>query len=360
MSNILDLARPDLLELKPYSHATWAPELERLHANELPWRPAGDDSVAGLNRYPEPHPHTLIAKLAELYGVEPQCVLAGRGSDEAIDLLARGFCRAGRDAVLTCPPTFGMYAVAAKVQGAKVVEVPLLREQGFALDEEAILARVRENERSSDARIKIVFVCSPGNPTANLVDPAVVERLCLALEGRALVALDEAYIEFAGAASFVGRLSEFRNLVILRTMSKAFALAGARCGALIADPAIIEFLGRLIPPYAVPSPTIEAVLRALASEERAKSSALIQTIKDERARLLAGLARLPQIRKVWPSDTNFILVDCEDAERCFRAGIGAGLLVRDVRKQPALGDSLRITVGSPEQNRRLLLALEAA
>jgi histidinol-phosphate aminotransferase len=360
MSAVLKLARPDLLKLKPYSHATWAPELERLHANELPWRPAGDTSIAGLNCYPEPHPHALIARLAQLYGVRPEAVLAGRGSDEAIDLLVRGFCRAERDAVLICPPTFGMYSVAARVQGANVVEVPLLRERGFALDEAGILARVRENGTSENARIKIVFLCSPNNPTANTIDPAAIERLCAALGERALVVLDEAYIEFAGTESFIGRLPRFPNLVVLRTLSKAYALAGARCGVLIGDPALVEFLGRLIPPYALPSPSIEAVLRAIDPAQKAARDTRIQLILDERERLAAGLARLARIRAVWPSATNFILVDCEDVERCFRAGIAAGLLVRDVRKQPGLENSLRITVGTPEQNNRLLQALEAA
>ncbi|MGH8323290.1 MAG: aminotransferase class I/II-fold pyridoxal phosphate-dependent enzyme, partial [Steroidobacteraceae bacterium] len=141
MSWVSELARPDIVALKPYEHAAWEPRLERLHANELPWRRGGDDSVAGLNRYPEPQPHALVAGLAALYEVAPESVLVGRGSDEAIDLLTRSFCRAGRDAVLVCPPTFGMYAVSARIQGAEVVTVPLRAAAGFALDERAVLER---------------------------------------------------------------------------------------------------------------------------------------------------------------------------------------------------------------------------
>ena len=134
MNPILELARPDILSLQPYQHAAWEPSLERMHANEMPWRASGDTSIAGLNRYPEPQPAELIAHLAKLYGVAPDNVLAGRGSDEGIDLLVRAFCRAGQDSVVICPPTFGMYKVSARIQGAGVVEVPLVKERGFALD----------------------------------------------------------------------------------------------------------------------------------------------------------------------------------------------------------------------------------
>lgn len=356
MKSVLDLARPDLRDIEPYRHAPWAPALERLHANESPWRTAGDDSPAGLNRYPEPYPAALIARLAELYGVPADCVLAGRGSDEAIDLLVRGFCRAGGDAVLTCPPTFGMYGVAARIQGAAVVEVPLRRDQGFSLDAAAIAQRVR----ASGGRIKIVFICSPNNPTGNLLDPAAIEGLCAALSDCAIVAIDEAYIEFSGARSFVAELPRFPNLVVLRTLSKAFALAGARCGALIGDPGVVEFLRRLIPPYALPSPSIEAALEALEPARRGTVSDSVRAIGNERTRVAAAMARLPSIREVWPSAANFLLVDCVDAGRCLRAALAAGLLVRDLRGQPDLPDSLRITVGAPDQNDRLLRALEAA
>ena len=153
MSDILALARPEIVALKAYSHAAWDPSFDRLHANELPWRAETDRSRAGLNRYPEPHPLALAARLAELYGVKPEQLLPGRGSDESIDLVVRGFCRAGVDNVIICPPTFGMYAVAARIQGAEVREVPLVRERGFALDADGVLA-------AADANTRVVFLCS--------------------------------------------------------------------------------------------------------------------------------------------------------------------------------------------------------
>src|SRR5262249_13714789 len=154
---------PDILALQPYEHAAWAPHLERMHANEMPWRADGDATAAGLNRYPEPQPDELIAHLAELYGVPERNVLAGRGSDEGIDLLVRAFCRAGQDSVLICPPTFGMYKVSARIQGAGLVEVPLRKDRGFALDADAVIAAWQPT-------VKLVFVCTPNNPTGNRVE----------------------------------------------------------------------------------------------------------------------------------------------------------------------------------------------
>jgi histidinol-phosphate aminotransferase len=241
--SILRLARPDIAQLQPYQHAAWDPALERMHANEMPWRAQGDNTMAGLNRYPEPQPRALVERMALLYGARPSQILVGRGSDEAIDLLARAFCRAGTDSVVITPPTFGFYKVAAQIQGAKVCEVPLSRD-GFQLDADAVIAAGRS--------AKIVFLCSPNNPTGNLLDEAAMLRVCRELAATSLVVLDEAYIEFSGRASLVARLAEFPNLVILRTLSKAYALAGARLGTLIASEEIVGLLQRIIPPYAIP------------------------------------------------------------------------------------------------------------
>ena len=256
MSLVAMLARPDILALEPYRHAAWEPALERLHANENPWRFTGDNSRAGLNRYPEPYAYDLEERLARLYGVPPAWLLAGRGSDEGIDLLLRSFCAAGRDAVLICPPTFGMYAFAARVQGALVVEVPLVRAAGYALDEDALVAALTP-------AVRLVFLCTPNNPTGQALDAAVIERIARRVAERALVVVDEAYAEFADGPGCIGRLAALPNLVVLRTLSKAYALAGARCGVVLAAPELIELLRRVIPPYAIPAPTSEAVQLAL-------------------------------------------------------------------------------------------------
>jgi len=347
MNPILELARPDILSLQPYQHAVWEPSLERMHANEMPWRASGDTSIAGLNRYPEPQPAELIAHLAELYGVAPDKVLAGRGSDEGIDLLVRAFCRAGQDSVLICPPTFGMYKVSARIQGAGVVEVPLLKERGFALDAQGVLDTWRSG-------VKLLFLCTPNNPTGNLLDRSSMELLCERLTDRALVIVDEAYMEFAHASSLIDRLDRYANLVILRTLSKAYALAGARCGAVLAHADIVSLLARVITPYSLPTHTIEAVLKLTDAKHRAESQQRLEVIRSERACLSEQLAQLPAIRRVWPSEANFILVDCIDPDRVLRAAASVGLIVRDPRSQPGLGSSLRISVGTAEQNDRLV------
>ncbi|HEY5807966.1 MAG TPA: histidinol-phosphate transaminase [Povalibacter sp.] len=352
MIDILHLARPDILTLQPYQHAAWEPSLERMHANEMPWRATDDATPAGLNRYPEPQPEDLIHHLADLYGTQPENVLAGRGSDEGIDLLVRAFCRADQDSVLISPPTFGMYKVSARIQGAAVIEVPLLKERDFALDLEAVLAAWNPN-------VKLVFVCSPNNPTGNLADRLAILTLCERLAGKAVVVVDEAYIEFARAESLVAVLPRYENLVILRTLSKAYALAGTRCGALLAHADIVSLLSRVITPYALPTQTIEAVLTFTNQAHRLEAQKRIDLILTERERLTTQLARLPAIRRVWRSDSNFLLVECVDADQVLRAANSVRLIIRDPRSNPALANCVRISVGTPEQNDRLLRAIAA-
>lgn len=348
MSGVLALARPDILALEPYSHASWDPAFDRLHANELPWRAETDRSLAGLNRYPEPHPHVLAQRLAVLYEVRAEQLLPGRGSDESIDLLVRGFCRAGVDNVIICPPTFGMYAVAARIQGAAVRQVPLLREGGYALDVDGVLA-------ACDANTRIVFLCSPNNPTGNTLDPASVERVVTALDGKALVVVDEAYIEFSGDASLTKKLARFSNLVVLRTLSKAYGLAGARVGSLIAAPEIVALLSKVIPPYSIPQLTIEAVLATLAGPQLAIQRERVAQVRRERERLRAALSEKKSVMNIWPSAANFLLTDFADAGAALAAARDAKLLVRDMRSVSP--HSLRISVGTPEQNDRLIGSL---
>ncbi len=344
------LARAEIRSLKPYEHALWDPALIRLHANEAPWRPLADVSVVGLNRYPEPQPRALCARLAEVYGTTPDRLLVGRGSDEAIDLLTRAFCRAGEDAVLVCPPTFGMYAVAARIQGARVLEVPLLPDRGFALD----MPRI---EAALDASVKLIWLCSPNNPTGNLLDRGQVQQVIAAATGRALVAIDEAYIEFAPGHSCIEALPTAPHVAVLRTLSKAYGLAGARVGALVADPRIVALLRRIIPPYAMPQLSVEAALAVLDPALRSAAEARQADLVRARDALAQSLAALPTVVRVWPSAANFLLVEFNDADVAFRSLLGAGLLVRDVRSHVQLGRALRITVGSADQNQRVVASL---
>jgi len=347
MNALISLARPEIAALKPYAHATWLPTHTRMHANEAPWRPSGDTTTAGLNRYPEPQPQALIEGLAALYGVPAARVLATRGADEAIDVLARIYLRAGTDAILQCTPTFGMYQVAARIQGADVIEIPLNREDGWALEPDRLLSAWQPNT-------KLVYLCSPNNPTANLLAPAALEQICTALDGKAIVVVDEAYVEWSRAASLTRWLERFQTLAILRTMSKAHALAGARLGALLAAPELIQMAKRVIPPYALAQPSVEAALRALEPSELLASQARLEALLSEREYLRQGLEASPLVDKVWPSDANFLLIDCRDADRFMRNSMAGGLIVRDLRTHPALPRSLRISVGTRAQNDALL------
>jgi histidinol-phosphate aminotransferase len=314
----------------------------------MPWRAQGDNTIAGLNRYPEPQPHDLVERMARLYDVPTKQVLVGRGSDEAIDLLVRAFCRAGVDRVVITPPTFGFYKVAARIQGAVVDEVPLL-DPGFALDTAAVIEAGRG--------AKIVFLCSPNNPTGNLLDEDALIDVCRALESAALVCVDEAYLEFSGRSSLTTRLEDHPNLVVLRTLSKAYALAGARCGTLIADEEIVSLLKRIIPPYALPATTVEDVLKLTEAPQRAIAAERIRTILAERETMRRRLEAAPGVERVYPSDANFLLVKCRDPKRFLEAGKAVGLLVRDFSAAPRLTGCLRISVGTPEQNERLLGAV---
>jgi len=350
MSWVTALARPEIVALKAYEHAARQPKLIRLHANELPWRNEGDHSNAGLNQYPEPQPSALIERLAALYNVSPERVLAARGSDEAIDLLIRAFCRADCDAVLVCPPTFGMYAVAAQIQGAEVLSAPLRAADGFSLDEEAVL-------QGCTPQVKIAFLCSPNNPTGNLLEGKAILRIAERLAGRALVVVDEAYLEFAETESLARHIAPHSNLCVLRTLSKAHGLAGARCGTLLADPEIVKLLRKVIAPYPIPQLTTEAVLRLLDPSGLPAMQERIEMIRAERERVSRALAAHPSVVRVWPSAANFVLAEFKDVTNALARLRGAQLLVRDGRIYPGLRGTLRITIGASVHNNQLLQAL---
>lgn len=348
MEQILARARPEIRALRPYASAR-SEGLDGavlLNANENPWDEAGEAGTGALNRYPEPQPAALVARLAELYGVAADELLIGRGSDEAIDLLVRAFCRAYADSVVVTPPTFGMYALCAQIQGAAVKAVAL--DGDFALDTAGVCAAL-------DDSVKLVFLCTPGNPGGRCLDEAAVEAVLRACAGRALVVVDEAYGEFSGRASWAARLSEFPNLVVLRTLSKLYGLAGARIGVLLAQAPIVDLLKRILAPYPVPAPVAERVLAAVAPEKLAARAAQCRLILSERARLAQALGSLPWVRRVYASDANFLLLACDQAEPVLAACRAAGIRIRDRRADVA--NAVRISVGTPEENTLLLEVL---
>lgn len=336
--------RPHVKRLVPY---TAARHLYReglfLDANENPYGPPVPELGADLHRYPDPHSGELRCALSEWLGVQPERLWVGNGSDEGLDLVIRTFVEPGEEVVIAAP-TYGMYRIAAEAHGAGIREGPL--DDAFDLDLVATLDTARG--------AKAVFLCSPNNPTGNLLAPDRVTRLADGFDG--LVVVDEAYVEFADRPSLVSATTTHPNLVILRTFSKAWGLAGARVGYLVADAAIVDYLDRLNLPYPLSAPSQRAATAALrrAAEMRATTMKIVA----ERERLTRGLAGLGY--EVFPSQANFVLVRIPGARRVYRRlAEEFGIVVRDRSDLPRLGDCLRVTVGRPEDTDRLCAALEA-
>lgn len=322
-----------------------------LNANESAW-PNGADAEGVCRRYPDPRPAQLVAALADLYGCASEEILVGRGSDEAIDVLIRACCAPGRGAIVVTPPVFGMYAVSARLHGAHVVEAPLLDDtRDFFVD----LDRVAESTIQASANI--VFLCSPGNPAGGTIPCDSVVRLARVLQRRALVVVDEAYIEFAGTHSLVPCVATQPNLVVLRTLSKAHALAGARIGCAIGCASLIAGLRRCQAPYPIPAPCATIALDAVHPSALRETRRRIETLRVERDRVAPALASSAGVRRVYPSSTNFLLARFNDAGAALAALLADGIVVRDMRALPGLRDALRITLGTRAENDRLLSVL---
>lgn len=344
------LIRPDILKNFAHYQSNRCNEMSEmiyLDANENPYLNQTTFGVP-LNRYPEKQPNKLMQRLADLYDIPPENLLLTRGSDEIIELLIRLFCYPDRDAIITFTPTFGMYKCSAQLQAINVIEIELTQPE-FLLDVDF--------DKSVTENVKLIFICSPNNPTGNCIPRASILEICDRYSESALVVVDEAYIEYAGQQSFITELSNYHNIAIMRTLSKAYGLAGLRCGILIANPHIISWVDKIIAPYPVPISTTEYCLQAMNTNEFAqKIQEQILVTKQERSRISAKLQNLPIVDYVWPSDANFVLVRVKDAEYVFKQLRQARILVR-MFKQSTLKDCLRITVGSPEENNYLLTVL---
>ncbi|HSK97637.1 MAG TPA: histidinol-phosphate transaminase [Euzebyales bacterium] len=357
MDEILRLARPAILAMTPYSSARTEGRQThiRVHldANENPYPPyPGGDGQVGLNRYPEGQPDHLLERCAEHFGVPRSHLLFTRGADEAIDLLVRGFCSEGRDAAIVMPPTFAMYHHAAQVQGVALLDVPLTPGD-FQIDADAVIGTQRAHP---DA--KLVFACSPNNPTGNLLARADIERIAGALFGRALVVVDELYLDYSGAESLATALPEHPNIVVLRSMSKEYSLAGERFGITIAHPEVVSILGRMLPPYPLAQTTIRAVGAVLSPEGMRYAQDKIARIVAERRRMAQVLDESPAVRRVFPSDANFLLVQVDDPRGLIAAMEDAGIKLRDRSTMPGAEGSVRIAVGTPEENDEMLAVLD--
>ncbi len=352
--SLTDLARPNIRALKPYASARALANSAGvlLNANENPWPPAGDNGQA-LNRYPEPQPERLCRKMADYFGVDTAQLLVTRGSDEGIDLLVRAFCEPGQDRVMINTPCFGMYALSARIQNAEVIDVPLVEVEisdgtfDWQLDLPAMAAA---------PACKLVFLCSPNNPTGNQIPVNTVIELARARRDQGLVIIDEAYIEFADQPSLISRLAEADNLVVMRTLSKAFGLAGCRIGAVIGHPEVIGLLPRIIPPYPLPTPSVTAALQALENGQDCETQ--VATLNDQKAKLVAFLQSLPAVRRLWPGTANFLLLRVDDGPGLVAQASEAGIRLRDQSSQPGLEDCVRISIGTPEENQTLMTFLK--
>ena len=350
------LARPDIVAMRPYSSARKeAPgQGVLLNANEAPWSLLeGSDWEARLNRYPEPQPADLVERLAGLYGVTAEQVLVTRGSDEGIDLLTRVFCRAGQDAILQSPPTFGMYRIAAQAQGAGIVSVARSEADGFRLQEQDLIAALE-----TDERIRLVFLTSPNNPTGDVVDRGFLEQLLDRAHDRAVVVIDEAYAEFCHQPSAADLVSGYPNLVVLRTLSKAWAAAGLRCGVVLAQPALLALLRRIIAPYPLPSPVTALALRMLRDDMLEKQHHMLQQLAANKQSLLAMLDERPFIEAIIPGHANFVLLRTRQAAALLAFCAERGVILRGFPADPLLQCYVRISVGSTQDIDALAAVLD--
>lgn len=340
---ISSLMRPNIRSLVPYSSARDEFKGEAkvfLDANENAYTPSPLEP--GLNRYPDPVQIELKAKISKIKGVPAKNIFLGNGSDEAIDILYRVFCEPGRDKVIIVPPTYGMYEVSANINDVEVVKVPLTDQ--FQLDVETIVG----------TEAKLLFLCSPNNPTGNSLRGEDVIKVLDSFTG--IVVIDEAYINFAKQKSFITELVKFPNLVVLQTFSKAWGMAGVRLGMAFAGEEIISAFNKVKPPYNVGVLPQQAVLKAL--DGLAEVNGWIKEIVAERNKLSMALQALPFVEKVFPSDANFLLIRVIGPKKIYEYLAGKGIIVRDRSKVNGCEGCLRITVGAPAENRLLIETLK--
>jgi len=335
--NLDKLLRANIKNLKPYSSARdefSGEAMVFLDANENPYN-------APYNRYPDPLQRQLKEKISAIKGCTPDKIFLGNGSDEPIDLLFRAFCEPGKDNIVSIDPTYGMYQVAADINNIEVRKVRLKEDYSFSAGE--LLERADENS-------KLAFVCSPNNPTANLMDQGEMLKLIQNFKG--LVVVDEAYIDFAPGASLLPELDKYPNLVILQTFSKAWGMAGIRLGMAFASPEIISIFNKIKYPYNINILTQQKALELI--EQETEKNAWVETLLAERSKLGEQLKSFPFVVKIYPSDANFLLIKMHDARGIYDYLVENGVIVRDRSKVILCDDSLRITVGSPEENEILL------
>jgi len=360
MSDIKHLARETVQALTPYLSArriggngdVW------LNANEAPDCSEYQLDSGNLNRYPEFQPPALIeayASYASINGasITTEQVLCTRGADESIEVLIRTFCEPGLDSILICPPTYGMYAISAETCGVAIDEVAL--DAHFDVD----YAAVTDAVNAPESRVKVVFLCAPNNPTGNMLDNAKLVKLLQATQGKALIVADEAYIEFCPTLSQASLINQHENLVITRTLSKAFALASIRCGFTLAQTSVIEMMSKVIAPYPVPEPVAQIATQALSKQGLETMRERVAILNNNRMVLANALQSLEFVTELFPATGNFVLVRFTDSKQVWQAFSENGIIMRDFANKPRLENCIRITIGSVEEMQATLKILNS-
>lgn len=345
MFDLNNLLRENIKKLVPYSSARDEFKGEAqifLDANENSF---GSPLTKWYNRYPDPLQKKVKQKLSEIKGVPPENIFLGNGSDECIDILLRAFCEPGKDNIIICPPTYGMYEVSANINDVRVKKVPLT--PTFQLNLPAI-------EEAVDEHTKIIFLCSPNNPTGNSLNKIDVEIILNNYFG--LIVMDEAYINFSRFRSFTRELNDYPNICVLQTLSKAWGLAALRVGIAFASEAIVQIMNKIKPPYNINQASQELALKAL--EEVKQVNEMIREIVKQREDLIQLLSELSIVETIYPSDANFLLVKVSDAKGIYNFLLERGIVVRDRSKVELCEGCLRITIGTPEENNKLIKELK--
>lgn len=342
--NIQEFVRENIKSLQPYSSARdefkdASSDMVFIDANENPF-----DN--GLNRYPDPQQNLVKDELSKVKGIAKEQILLGNGSDEVLDLIFRVFCEPKEDAVIALPPTYGMYKVLANTNNVELINIPLL---------ESFQPNVEEIIRQQTSNTKILFLCSPNNPTANSFNADKVEKLLKEFQG--IVVIDEAYIDFSTKESWLSRLNEFPNLIVTQTLSKAYGLAGIRLGICYASQEIISILNKIKPPYNVNQLTQEAALNGLKRQEKVNQE--IESIIEERNQLIKDLQEIELVKEIYPSDANFLLVRVDDADKRYDQLIEQGIVVRNRSNQVLCENCLRFTIGTKNENKKLINTLKS-
>ena len=349
MFDLNKILRENIKKLVPYSSARdeyKGTEGIFLDANENSLGSPIDDITENVNRYPDPQQLELKEKLSKIKGVPVENIFLGNGSDEAIDILFRAFCEPGKDKAIVCPPTYGMYEVSAAINDVEVKKINLLAET-FQLDAEKVIAAI-------DEKVKLIFLCCPNNPTGNGVKWESIKNILEKFNG--IMVIDEAYINFAFYKSLITELPNYPNLVILQTLSKAWGMAGLRVGMAFASQQIINVFNKIKPPYNINVVSQQLAKEGLDNVEHVNS--FIKKIVEEREKLVASLKGFSFIKKTYPSEANFLLVKVEDAKKLFIYLQERQIIVRDRSKAPLCEECLRITVGTKEENKKLIEALK--